>query len=121
MRDGISVSRQTKEKLLVLPTQIQACNDLEGYLRVKGDFPSAAIKLKYVDHPIIHAEFIAREIDADPLRQEIETLVDTYSDPILAADHDAALAATSSRKKEDKKIVTTDKEPSEEKEVVEFL
>ena len=121
MRDGISVSRQTKEKLLVLPTQIQACNDLEGYLRVKGDFPSAAIKLKYVDHPIIHAEFIAREIDADPLRQEIETLVDTYSDPILAADHDAALAAAASRKKEDKKIVITDKEPSEEKEVVEFL
>ena len=91
MRDGISVSRQTREKRLVLPTEIQVVNDLQGYLRVKGDFPAAKVSLNYVNHPIIHEEFLAREMDPDPLRQKIESLVDTYSDPVLAAAHDEAL------------------------------
>lgn len=115
MRDGISVSRQIKEKQLVLPTQIQVVNDLQGYLRVKGEFPAAKIKLKYVDYPVIHEEFIQREVDPDPLRQKIEKLVDTYSDPLLAASHDEALEASTVPKSE---LV---KPEIKEKESVEFL
>lgn len=120
MRDGISVSRQTKEKQLVLPTQIQASNDLQGYLRVKGQFPPAIVTLNYRDYPLVHEEFIAREIDPDPLRQKIETLVDTYSDPILAASHDEALAAVTAKKKTEPQIVN-DKVLSKENDAVEFL
>lgn len=109
MRDGISVSRQIKEKQLVLPTQIQIVNDLEGYLRVKGEFPAAKIKLKYVDYPLIHPEVIPREMDPDPLRQKVEKLVETYSDPFLAASQDEALKTESVPKK------------AEVKETVEFL
>ncbi|WP_058459443.1 type IV conjugative transfer system coupling protein TraD [Legionella bozemanae] len=115
MRDGISVSRQIKEKQLVLPTQIQVVNDLQGYLRVKGEFPAAKITLDYVDYPLIHEQFIAREIDPDPLRQKIEKLVDTYSDPLLAASHDEALEQVNTPKKE---LV---KSNLKEKESVEFL
>ncbi|MGM9451935.1 type IV conjugative transfer system coupling protein TraD [Legionella bozemanae] len=115
MRDGISVSRQIKEKQLVLPTQIQVVNDLQGYLRVKGEFPAAKIKLDYVDYPLIHEEFIAREIDPDPLRQKIEKLVDTYSDPLLTASHDEALESVITPKKE------SIKPEIKEKESIEFL
>ncbi|HRD70412.1 MAG TPA: type IV secretion system DNA-binding domain-containing protein [Legionella sp.] len=84
MRDGISVSRQIKEKRLVLPTQIQELNDIEGYLRVKGKFPAASVQLKYVDYSIKNEEFIARHIEPDPLRQNVEQLIDKYSGPLIA-------------------------------------
>ncbi|MCZ4786734.1 type IV conjugative transfer system coupling protein TraD [Legionella pneumophila] len=103
MRDGVSVSRQTREKRLVMPTEIQVLDDLEGYLRVKGNFPAAKINLNYVDYPVKHPEFIARKIDSDPLRQEVEQLVDTYTDPILASSHDTALEEASKHDEKEKK------------------
>lgn len=119
MRDGISVSRQTKEKRLVLPTEIQTANDLHGYLRVKGELPAAKVILKYAQFPLIHPEFIPREIDPDPLRQKVENLIDTYSDPILAASHDEALK--SKTKQELDEVINTHQEPITEKETVDFL
>lgn len=106
MRDGISVSRQIKEKRLVLPSQIQELNDLEGYLRVKGKFLAAHVQLKYVDYPIKNPEFVARSLESDPLRQNIEGLIDTYNDPLLACTHEATL--------NEQRAVT-------EKEVMDFL
>lgn len=103
LRDGISVSRQTKEKRLVMPTEIQMLDDLEGYLRVKGNLPTAKINLKYVDYPIKHPEFIARKIDSDPLRQEVEQLVETYADPILASSHETALEEVSKNNNKEQK------------------
>ena len=120
MRDGISVSRQTREKQLVLPTEIQICNDLQGYLRVKGNFPSATVRLNYKEYPIIHQEFMARELDPDPLRQKVEALVDTYSDPILAASHDKALEAIKMQEEPSKPIIK-EQVPLKENEMVEFL
>jgi len=116
MRDGISVSRQIKEKRLVLPSQIQEMNDLEGYLRVKGKFPAASVQLNYVDYPIKHPEFIAREMDPDPLRQNVEQLVDMYSDPFLASAHDESLENDSFKKDKHESI-----KKFEEKEVSGFL
>lgn len=103
MRDGISVSRQTREKRLVMPTEIQILDDLEGYLRVKGNLPAAKINLNYVEYPVKHPEFIARKIDSDPLRQEIEQLVDTYTDPILASSHEVALEEAAKHEEKEKK------------------
>lgn len=117
MRDGISVSRNTREKRLVLPTEIQTANDLQGYIRVKGELPAAKVHLKYICHPEIHPEFIAREIDSDPLRQKVETLVDTYSDPVLAASHDEALKPKISTEKNN----TNAQLPLPENEIVDFL
>lgn len=119
MRDGISVSRNTREKRLVLPTEIQTANDLQGYIRVKGELPAAKVNLKYIHHPEIHPEFIAREIDSDPLRQKVETLVDTYSDPVLAASHDEALKPKISTEKSNSKAST--QLPVPENEIVDFL
>jgi type IV conjugative transfer system coupling protein TraD len=120
MRDGISVSRQTREKRLVLPTEIQAANDLRGYLRVKGDFSPAIITLNYKNYPIVHDEFIARDIDPDPLRQKVESLVETYSDPILAASHDKALI-TNQIQSSPTTLKSQAPMRSKENDVVEFL
>jgi len=91
LRDGISVSKQTKEKRIVLASEIQILDDMQGYLRVRGSFPAAKVSIKPVVYPSIHPEFIARNLDPDPLRQKVEKLVDKYSDPMLAAAHDKAL------------------------------
>ncbi|HIF0232777.1 TPA: type IV conjugative transfer system coupling protein TraD [Legionella pneumophila] len=115
LRDGVSISRQTREKRLVMPTEIQVLDDLEGYLRVKGNFPAAKINLKYVNYPIKHPEFIARKIDSDPLRQEVEQLVETYADPILASSHDTALEQASQNNNKEKKT-----EPLKQSARVEF-
>ncbi|WP_298624828.1 type IV conjugative transfer system coupling protein TraD [uncultured Legionella sp.] len=115
MRDGVSVSRQTKEKRLVMPTEIQILDDLDGYLRVKGTFPAAKINLKYVHYPLKHPEFIARKIDSDPLRQEVEQLVETYADPILASSHDTVLEEASQNNNKEKKT-----EPLKQNARVEF-
>ncbi len=84
-------------------------------MRVKGEFPAAKVKLDYVNYPLIHEEFIPRELDPDPLRQKIEKLVDTYSDPLLAASHDEALESVITPKKE------SVKPDIREKESIEFL
>lgn len=91
MRDGISVSRHVKEKRVALPTEVQALDDLSGYLRVKGELPPAKVCIKYVEYPESHPEFIARTLDTDPLRQKVEALVDSYSDPLLASEHETTL------------------------------
>lgn len=112
MRDGISVSKQKKREPLVLPIEIQTADDLTGYLRVKGDFPAAKVKIPYVDYPIIHEEFIPRVLDEDPLRQKVEKLVDTYSDPFLMnADATSKNEDTTS---ESKNIVNKENEISQE-------
>jgi type IV secretory pathway TraG/TraD family ATPase VirD4 len=121
MRDGISVSRQTREKKLVLPTEIQMSDDLQGYLRVKGQLPPAIIRLNYKDYPLMHDEFIARELDPDPLRQRVETLVDTYSDPVLASAHDDLLMTATTMPKESEYRTVKEKVPSKENDAVEFL
>ena len=112
MRDGISVSKQKKREPLVLPIEIQTADDLTGYLRVKGDFPAAKVKIPYVDYPIIHEEFIPRVLDEDPLRQKIEKLVDTYSDPFLV--NTDATSKNEAMTSEIKGIVNKENEISQE-------
>lgn len=108
MRDGVSVSRQTKEKRLVLPSELQELDDLQGYLRVKGQFPAAKVQLKYVHYPVLHSEFIARELNPDPLRQNVEQLLDSYNAPVLLSSQDI--------KEHNQQQITTD-----EKELISFL
>lgn len=47
MRDGVSLSRHTKRVPLVLPTEITALKDLEGYLKLPGHWPITKLKMRY--------------------------------------------------------------------------
>lgn len=91
VRDGITISRQTKERQVVLPSEIAQLDDLEGFLKLKGSYPVSKVKMKYVDYPKKHPGFIPREDEPDSLSREVDKLIEQYEDPVLASDHDKAL------------------------------
>lgn len=47
MRDGVSLSRHTRQKPLVLPTELSQLKDLECYLKLPGDYPCTKIQTKF--------------------------------------------------------------------------
>ncbi len=46
-RDGVSLSRQTRQKPLVMPAELSQLNDLECYVRLPGDIPCTKIQMSY--------------------------------------------------------------------------
>ena len=61
LRDGVSLAPQAKLKPLVLPTEIASLNDLEGYIKLPGNFPVAKMKLLYKKRPPLLPSFVERE------------------------------------------------------------
>lgn len=47
-RDGSSVQTGRKEKRIVLPSELMRLPDLEGFVKVAGDFPVARVKFPYM-------------------------------------------------------------------------
>jgi len=46
-RDGVSLSRQTRQKSLILPTELSQLKDLECYVRLPGDYPCTKLQMTY--------------------------------------------------------------------------
>ncbi|MBU2762836.1 type IV secretion system DNA-binding domain-containing protein [Acidithiobacillus caldus] len=53
--------RQKQERFVVLPTEIQILKDLEGYLKIAGEFPVCKVQIPYRARPVIAPEFVERE------------------------------------------------------------
>ncbi len=51
MRDGVSLSRQTRQKPLVMPTELAQLMDLECYVRLPGDVPCTKVQTSYQTPP----------------------------------------------------------------------
>lgn len=83
MRDGVNISRQIKEKKVVLPTEIKMLDDLEGYLKSKGSLPPCKVKFKYTQYPKFNPEYIQRDIETTDLSERVAKLVDQYDRPII--------------------------------------
>jgi type IV conjugative transfer system coupling protein TraD len=49
-RDGDSFYSQRKERNVVLPSEIMSLPNMEGYLKIVGDYPVAKVKTQYVPH-----------------------------------------------------------------------
>ena len=47
MRDGVSLSRYTKVKSLVMPTELNQLNDCEAFIKLPGAYPVTRIKMGY--------------------------------------------------------------------------
>lgn len=62
MRDGVSMSAQRKTRPLVMPTEILNLNNLEGLIRIPGEFPSAKFTAKYKEKKQIAECFIASDL-----------------------------------------------------------
>ncbi len=70
-RDGVSINKHRNLQHLILPSELQMLDDLEGYLRIPGKYPIAKVKLDYVNYPELNERFIPREQEVD-LLSEIE-------------------------------------------------
>ncbi len=47
MRDGVSLSHHTRQKPLVMPTELSQLKDLEAYIKLPGDYPCTKLQMKY--------------------------------------------------------------------------
>lgn len=57
IRDGVSLSPQTRTKPLILPTEIANLQDLEALIKFPGPYPVCRTRMKYKSLPAITASF----------------------------------------------------------------
>jgi type IV conjugative transfer system coupling protein TraD len=60
IRDGASLSQQTKTKPLVLPTEIASLPDLEAYIKLPATVPTGLVKMRYKGVRAISKGFVER-------------------------------------------------------------
>lgn len=53
MRDGVSLSRHTRQKPLILPSELSQLNDLECYIKFPGDYPCTKLQTTYQKPPTL--------------------------------------------------------------------
>ncbi len=51
MRDGVSLSHQTRQKPLVMATELSQLKDLEAYIKLPGDYPCTQLQMTYKTPP----------------------------------------------------------------------
>lgn len=69
IRDGVSLSTNDVMKPLVMASQIQNLNDLEGYLKLPGNWPVTKVTFEWKPYAEVAADFIARRVNADNLSE----------------------------------------------------
>jgi type IV secretory pathway TraG/TraD family ATPase VirD4 len=47
MRDGVSLSHHTRQKPIVMPTELSQLKDLECYIKLPGDYPCTKLQMTY--------------------------------------------------------------------------
>jgi type IV secretory pathway TraG/TraD family ATPase VirD4 len=47
MRDGVSLSHHTRQKPLVMATELSQLRDLEAYIKLPGDYPCTKLQMTY--------------------------------------------------------------------------
>ena len=75
IRDGVSMSHHKKVKPIVMPSEIKRLNDLECFLRMKGDLPVTKLKLDYLSYESSNKAFEPRDIkEQSDLIEKIQEL-----------------------------------------------
>lgn len=46
-RDGVSLTRHTRQKPLIMPAELSQLKDLECYVKLPGDYPCTKLQMKY--------------------------------------------------------------------------
>lgn len=60
-RDGVTISARRQENVLVLPSEIQGLEDMQGYVRLAGRNEVMRVAFEYVQRPVIAAPFIEKQ------------------------------------------------------------
>lgn len=55
-RDGVSLSRHTRQKPLVLPAEFSQLQDLECYVKLPGDYPCTKLQMAYQKSTVLKTE-----------------------------------------------------------------
>lgn len=92
MRDGVSLSHQTRQKPLVMPTELSQLKDLECYIKLPGDYPCTKLQMTYQTPsgsgapafllkpekkrtyetvPVVQKKKVVKETKKKPLKQEV--------------------------------------------------
>lgn len=76
MRDGVSLNDQRRERAAVNADKLMKLADLEGYLKLPGDYPVAHIKFKYhqiksISSSLVHIENKKHMIQEFPLCKDL--------------------------------------------------
>jgi type IV secretory pathway TraG/TraD family ATPase VirD4 len=70
-RDAVSLNEHKKIKRIVLPTEIRRLDDLQAYLRLKGDLPITKVKFHYKEYPEVATRYIEKTICIDDEMQQV--------------------------------------------------
>jgi type IV conjugative transfer system coupling protein TraD len=85
-RDSINLRRSRQVRKSILPSEIRALNDLEGYLITPGNYPVVKFKAQYVQTEKIAPAFVPRIEAVTPRLEKDESLAKS----MLAADKERA-------------------------------
>ncbi|MBP6986059.1 MAG: type IV conjugative transfer system coupling protein TraD [Alphaproteobacteria bacterium] len=91
IRDGVSLSQQTRTKPLVLATEIACLPDLEAYIKLPATVPTGRIKMKFKDVMSETKGFIAMIKPLEELPDSISELHEsTNQELMLSEEHTLA-------------------------------
>src|ERR1700677_1283654 len=79
IRDGVSIQRVEVQKPVVPVSEIQRLNDLTCYVRLPGSYPITLLHMPYLIRPIRQDGFVNREFEQDPLRQDMQSMMDSQA------------------------------------------
>ncbi len=63
IRDGVSLSTQTKTKALILPTEVASLQDLEAYIKLPASVPVGKQRFSYKRREGVCEGFIGKDDD----------------------------------------------------------
>lgn len=69
MRDGVSLNTQKKDKAVITADTLMKLPDLEGYLKLPGDYPVAKLVFEYKHFPVVADTFVARSKERHPVKE----------------------------------------------------
>ncbi|MBY0272296.1 MAG: type IV conjugative transfer system coupling protein TraD [Alphaproteobacteria bacterium] len=105
MRDGVSLSHHTRQKPLVMPTELSQLEDLECYIKLPGDYPCTKLQMtyqttsrsgveafllkpekqmSYEETQEIEAKPIVKKTKKKPVKQEVVVVPETSEEEIEA-------------------------------------
>lgn len=86
-RHGVSISKQRHMQSIILPSELQNLDDLQGYLRLPGRYPTAKVQLKYIDYAEPNERLIPKKHHVDWLSgQSSKPDIETNSELASPAD-----------------------------------
>lgn len=82
IRDGVSIGKHRFIKQPILSAEVEALDDLDAYLRLKGQWPVTKIRFTPASRPCVAKSFIARTLTNSAQETE-EISLDPYIDTVL--------------------------------------